>query len=229
MAVSVHLDFVPPNDLPDLTKLHIYEGPTVDGPFAEIEVVNAPNIGVAPNYISQYTTALATSASDWFTVAWEDSKGALTDQAEPQQGTAMGVPYEIVRRVLLRDPSANEEVAFEEAQAVVEEIYGNINPDPALVTAKKMSGMTILTMARIQLGNLIRTSTSTSSWSAGLVSMKSGDSTQSISGIKELLVEASKMLGLRMSVVAQMALPEIAGGMATIVMADISRLQIDVA
>lgn len=226
MAVSVHLDFVPPNDLEDLTTLHIYEGPTADGPFAEIEAVTA--IGSYPNYISAYTTNLATSASDYFTVAWEDSKGALTEQEVPQQGTAMGVAYEITRRVLLRDSSVNEQVAFEEAEAVVEEIYGTVNPDPSTVTRKKMSGMTLLTLARVQLSELAR-SGSISSWSAGLVSMKSGDFTQGIKSVRELILEASRLLGMNTSVIAQFALPEIAGGLAEVVMADISRLEIDVA
>lgn len=222
---SVFLDFVAPNDIPDLTSLHIYEGATPDGIFAEIEEVVA--IGVQPNYISSYTTTYATNENGWFTIRWENSKGALTPYSDAVQGGTRSVVSEIVSRILLRDATISEQVAAEEAEAVVEQIYGLVNPDPSTVTRRRMSGMTLLAMARIQLGSLAVTS-SGSQWTAGLVSMKSDNTSKNLDNVKGLLIEASRMLGISMSVVAQMIPLEIAGGLSEIVSADISRLQIEV-
>lgn len=220
---KVFLDFVPPNDVPDLTTLHIYEGATPDGPFNEIEAVTP--VGEMGGYLSYYSTIVATDANNWFTIKWENIAGVFTDYAEAIQGGTRTVLSDLISRVLLRNPSMNEQIVAEEAEAVIEGLYHTPDPLPSLVTAKYMSGMTLLVLARVQLMSL--TAQKASQWTAGLVSMKSGTN-QTYDSVKQLLDEAARMLGMNVSIVAQMTMPEIAGGLSTIVSADISRLQIEV-
>jgi hypothetical protein len=221
---SVYLDLVPPNDIPDLTTLHIYEAVAFDGPFAEIEVVTP--VGDQGSYLSEYTTELAASIDNWFSVQWEDANGALTEMSEAIQGSAASVIMQIVERVKLRLPSVNEQIAYQEAQAVVEEIMGVTNPDPSTITYKKISGMTLFTLARILISD-ISFSAGGESWTAGLVSMKAS-TTAAKHDPDALLVIAARMLGISTSRIVQMCPPEIAGGLSQIVSADISRLQIEV-
>lgn len=229
MPESVYLEFVPPDEIEDLTKLIIYESDAPDGTFAEIEQVTA--IGASGNYIRHYTTNLATSKTDWFAIRWEDSKGAQTEMSEAVQGGTRSVVADVVSRMLLRDPTLNPEIAFQEAEAVVEEVTGTVEPNPLSVSKKYLNGMTLLALARSQL-YVFATGTSTAgdSWVAGLVSMKSstGTATTNIANLKDLMQAASWMLGLSFSRVAQICVPEIAGGLAEIVTADISRLLIEV-
>lgn len=227
MPESVFLDFVPPNDNPDLAKLLIYEGPTKEGPFTLIETVDAPAIGVYPNYISHYTTNLATALDNWFTIRWQDVKGALTPYADAIQGGTRSVVSEIVSRVLTSSPTTNEQAAAQEAAGVVEEIFGMVNPDPTLVKQRQYSGMTLLTLARVRFREML-TGGRFDSWTAGLVSMKSSNSASSAKEIRDIIAEAQRMLGLSTARVAQVCLPSIAGGLSEIVSADISRLMIEV-
>lgn len=226
MAVAVYLDFTPPNDIPDITTLHILEAVTPDGPFAEIDSV--VGVGEQGSYLSNYTTANANSADNWFAIQWENSKGWTTELSEPVQGSTTSVVAEITSRVLLRNPEINEEIAAQEAEAVVEEITGSVSPDPSTISRKKMSGMVLLTMARSLMSGLLGQSEA-SSWSAGLVSVKADSSSKaSLDDIAALTKEAGRLLGISGSRVAQMCMPTIAYGLAEIVTADISRLMIEV-
>ena len=129
---SVFLNFTPP-DREDLTKLRIFEATDAAGPWNEIEVVTA--IGEYPNYISSYTTNLATSNTNWFSIQWEDAKGAQTDQSNAIQGGTETLVGEIVDRVLVRDNTLDEQVVLAETEALIERYFGcdPYTVDPASV------------------------------------------------------------------------------------------------
>jgi len=221
---DVRLDFIPP-DIPDLTKLHIYEAPAADGTFNPIEEVTA--IGEYPNYISYYTTELAIDDEDWFAIEWEDSKGALFGISQPVQGNTQTAVGRIVQYALLRDSSINEIIAAQEAEAVVELVMGTSDPLSVLstsVTANQLSGMTLLTMARVYMMSVI-SSGSSESFTAGLVSMKSGNQ-RDLRGIEDIIKAANLLLNRNYSVVAVMESVEIPG-LGSIVSADHSRLIVE--
>src|SRR5262245_46554390 len=123
---SVRLDFTPPM-LPDVTELHIEEAPTQDGTFAEIEVVTA--VGTYPNYISNYTTTFATDNNYWFRIRWETSQGVSTPYSLALQGGTKTLVQEIVDRTLLRNPTLNEIIVTQEAQAVISESFPGQDPN----------------------------------------------------------------------------------------------------
>ena len=203
---SVHLEFIAP-DNPDLTTLKIYEAPVAEGPFSLIETVTA--IGTAPNYITEYTTMLAGSVSDWFAIEWLDSKGASSDLSQPVQGdtqTALGV---VVDRVMLRDPTLDREIVAQEAEAALYQM--GIDPyGPAdQMTPVQIRGFTNMTLAMCYLVSGAGSSTA-SEYVAGIVSQKISDT--ALQGrqdaIKGLLAAANADLGLAYSVVALLALSD---------------------
>jgi len=224
---DVRLDFVPPN-IPDLKYLHIYESPTKTGTFAPIEQVSA--IGTYPNYISYYTTELAGAADHWFAIEWEDSKGAKFGLSQPIQGgveTALG---RITNNVMIRDASANETVVAQEAEAVIEMVMGTTDPLSVTidqVTARQISGMTLLTLARVLLYNQLSSST-VDQFTAGLVSIKQASNDKGIANIKSIIDEANKILGLNVSVILLIEDIEIGGGTVAPISVDQSRLLIDI-
>jgi hypothetical protein len=215
---SVRLDFVPP-DSPDITKLHIFEAPTKDGIFSQIEEVTS--IGSYPNYISYYTTTVAANVSDWFAIQWEDSFGALSDISEPIQGGTTTLVNDIIRRVMLRDPLANEIIAQQEAEAVIENVFGVTDAysvDQTIVTAKQKSGITFLTLARTYLSSIITSISSgtVQSYTAGLVSQSAGAGSQSsvtqgLGNIQQLIDWANADLGLNVSVIMLLKEIDVAG------------------
>jgi hypothetical protein len=227
--MKARLDFTPPME-PDMAKLHILEAVASDGPFNEIDEVTA--IGVYPDYISYYTTNNATAVDRWFAIQWETAAGVLGDISAAVQGGTITYVAEVVNRVMLRMPDADENIITQEASAVVEEIL-HVDPfDPvtANVKYKTWNGMALLTMARVQLSTYAAQSSTSNSFTAGLVSMKSDSSNKlDLKGIRDLMEEAGRLLGFSTARIVQMVVPEIAGGLSQIVMADISRLQIDVA
>ena len=206
---SVRLDFVPPA-FPGLVELKIYEAAAKDGTFSEIEAVSA--IGTYPNYISTYTTTSADDINDWFAIDWTDSKGATLGMSDPIKGNSQLLLGEIVGRVMVRDASINENIIYDEAQAVLEMFLpaGTDIEDAPIDVAnyQERSGLTLLTMARCYIFD---TSEGTEEYTVGLVSQKKGNS-RSMDGIKELLRAAQSQLGLSYSVIMQMAGPNIAGG-----------------
>jgi hypothetical protein len=221
---SVHLDFVPPPQ-PDVDKLLIYESPTQDGIFTLIETVTP--VGTYPNYISEYTTDDATSTTNWFAIKWGDTKGWVSDISESIQGGTETLLGEIVQRVMLRDISANENIVMQEAEAVIEQVLGAGTHELIDVSKRKLSGMVLLTLARVQLGKVLTSSGSVSEFAAGLIRVKTGNQTSVRDNIRALMDEAASLLGISKSIVAQMAIPEVAGG-AAIVSADLSRLIVEI-
>jgi hypothetical protein len=202
---SVRLDFTPP-DVPGITKLYIYESPTKAGAFSLID--QTTDVGSFPNYISYYSTDNAISGIDWFAIQWEDASGVQSDMSDPWQGGTTSLVQIISNRVMIRDPLASENIVVQEAEAVIEEVMMT-DPylvDPDTVSYKQKSGITLLTLARVMLTNLI-TQTNTSSYTAGLVSQSAGSSTQQtadISKVEKLIELANKDLGLNYSVILLM-------------------------
>lgn len=224
MPVSVHLDFIPPN-VPDLASLKIYEAAAKTGPWTVIETVTA--IGSQGSYISEYTTANATSLTDWFSIEWIDSKGASYGQSQGVQGGVESLVSEIVDRVMLRDPTLNEQVVGQEAEAVVEQYYNVTDPLSLLAsdaTAQELSGLTLLVLVRSKLVQI--SLGTTESYTAGLVSQKAGTSSSS-ADLEALLKAANVLLGTSFSVVLQMRDNCIAGGMVISGIPDQSRLLVD--
>ncbi len=216
---SVALDFTPP-DWPNLAILRIFEGPSKDGPFAEIEEVTA--VGTYGNYITRYTTNLATNTANWFTVEWEDTKGAVSPKANAIQGGTNSLIGELVARVMLRDPDIDENVAKEEAAAVAE-LYFGVDPytvDLATVKYAELSGLTLLAMVRAYVVTANREAGE--DYTAGLVSQKS--SSKSKFDLDKMVEVANGWLGTGYSVIGVLEDLPVAGGLARVVSVDQSRL-----
>jgi hypothetical protein len=205
---TVRLNFVPPPDL-DIIELRIYEASAKIGPFSQIEIVTA--IGEYPDYISTYTTVNATAVNHWFAIDWYDNKGGNLGMSDPIQGNAQYLISEIVSRVMVRDPSINENIIYDEAEAVLEaylpdgtDIHSAMYDD---VNAQERSGLTLLVQARCYLFDI---SEGEEEYTVGLVSQRKKNS-RSLDFIKQLLTLASAQLGLSASRVLQMAEVEIVG------------------
>jgi hypothetical protein len=223
---SVYLNFVPPNDVPDLIKLHIYEATAQAGPFSEIEAVT--EIGSPGRYITDYTTDQATATTDWFAIQWENSKGVFSTMSSAIQGGTTSVVSEIVDRVMLRDPTLKEQIVAQEAAGVVEGYYRTLTPDPSTVTMNQMSGLTLLTMARCYLLRVATGAGTSQSWSAGLITERfaTTTATQTLKSIEDLIRVANSWLGRTYTVVALMQEVDVAsngGSTSRLTGVDISR------
>jgi hypothetical protein len=221
---SVRLNFVKPSD-EGLTKLLIFESATSTGVFTLIETVT--DIGDYPDYISYYTTTLASNPNDWFAIQWEDSGGARSPMSNPIQGNTTTTVGEIVKRVLLRDPALSEEAATQEAEIMVADVFGVADPysvDPSTVTYLQWGGMTYLTLARLYISEVLIGS-STSGYTAGIVAEQQGNSAKSLDDIKRLVDEGNRLLGRNFSLVMQLEPYSIPGVMGAEV--DQSRLLVE--
>jgi hypothetical protein len=232
MAVSVRLDFLPPS-LEGITTLHIEEAPGSGGPFSEIEAVTA--VGTYPNYISYYTTQNATSTNYWFRIMWKTGDGIQTPYSQALQGGTRTLVQEIVDRVILRNPSLNEIIVTQEAQAVVSETMGTLDPNAILVgeaTYVQIRGMTNLTLARSLIATTLASGGSVSQFTAGIVSIKSGTTgADPTKAIEALIAAANDDLNLTYSVILLLksVSSEITGGrQPEIVTADLSRAIVEV-
>lgn len=229
---TVPLKFLAPQD-DNIAALRIYEAPSKDGSFVMIERVTA--VGTYPNYIDEYETTLATNANDWFAIAWEDAGGALGDMSIPVQGGTNTLVQLLVDRVKLRDASLDERVVAQEAEAAISKFFNVMNPfdiDPATVSPKVMSGLTMLTLARAMLTRLFTTATTANKWQAGIVSMDQSavKTTTQAATIEKLIELANEELGTNFSVIFQIEELAVAGasGLKTLVVDDVSRTMIEV-
>jgi hypothetical protein len=199
---TVRLDFIPPIE-PDLVSLRIFESTLKGGPFNQIEDVTV--IGEYPNYISTYTTTAATAIDNWFAIDWYDDKGGHLGISDPIQGNADLLLAEIVSRVMTRDPSINENIIYDEAQAVLEMFLPpGTDVEDAPVSAagyRERSGLTMLTMARCYVFAI---SEGKEKYTVGLVSQELENS-RSMDLINNLLRKAESELGISYSVILQMA------------------------
>lgn len=223
---SVALEFALPPQ-PDLVKVYVLESSAAEGPFTVIDTIS--EVGTYPDYIDNYTTDQAADENNWFSIMWEDAKGAQGDLSQPMQGNTTTLVGLIADRVQQRGATASNEVIIQEAEAVIEQYFGK-NPYevPLPVSFQVLSGLTYVTMARSMISEIAASTTmsDTAGWTAGLVSMKSGasGSTSTQQQFDWLLSMASRLLGIGVSRIAQMATPEIAGGQSKIIEYNISRL-----
>jgi hypothetical protein len=219
---SVPLNFLPPAD-PGAKALIIYEAAEAEGPFTQIE--RNDQIGTYPNYITRYTTEEAANVDDWFTIQWEYEAGTLSEMSQAVKGGTTTLVGEITERVLLRDSSLDENVVAQEAEAVANDVA------PAAVLAedvsvKVMSGMVMLTLARVALIGLLRSSSvSGLDFTAGIVSIKNSAATgkNNLETIEGIIRLANSYLGRSFSVILLVKEIETAGGYTQLVGADLSR------
>jgi len=191
-VASVRLDFIPPS-LEGVTRLHIEEAPGQDGPFAQIELVTP--VGTYPNYISYYTTQLATDVNYWFRIAWETADGVWTPYSQALQGGTRTLVQEIVDRVMLRNPSLNEIIVTQEAQAVIAGVYNTDDPNSISVEDSnpvEIRGMTNMTLARSLIATSLASGGTASGFTAGLVSIKSGSTSADPTKAIEALIKAAQ-------------------------------------
>lgn len=222
---SVALRFGVPG-IEDLTSLHIFESIVADGPFLLIDTVT--EIGFFPDYIDHYTTELANQIDNWFAIQWEDSRGAKTDISAAIKGGSETLVAQVVYRVRLLDPSMKEGIVIQNVEDVVGEFFNTNDPIsilPSKASYKVKAGLTLLAIARYHLLTL---SSSSSSWTAGLVSMKASSSSQNITAVREMVKQAESLLGIGYARIAQMIVPDVNQGLSEIMCTDISRLLIEV-
>ena len=213
MPVSVKLRFTAP-DTEDLKYLKIYEEASPTGVWdTVIETVDLDALDAAyPEYISEYETNMALSATDWFAIQWIGRKGAVGGLSNPMQGGTSSLVGEIVELVGQRDSNLDAQVVRQETEFAIETYFGQ---DPYTATTDSYRirvGLARLVQARTMLSDLAKGGGSNSGWTAGLVSMKSG-TTGNEKLVRWLLEQAAIGLGMNYARIAQMATMVIAGGM----------------
>ncbi len=196
--MKVRLDFVPPSD-PDIAKLHIYESVAEEGPYNEIEVVTV--IGTYPNYITRYTTNLATAVDRWFAIAWETDQGIIGDMSAGLQGGTRTLVHEVFSRLMQRDATLNEAIAVQATEFVIAEYMKVLDPYDLTresVTWRQLEGLTLMALARSSIQTFLMEGASGESYTAGLVSQKSDSSTKaSLDNLIDYLTkEANRLLGI---------------------------------
>ena len=225
---SVELQFLPP-DSEDIVTLHVEEAPAMGGPFTQVQTFPA---GTYPNYIYTAVVDNAVSATDWFRIRWQDSAGGYTPYSDPVQGGTTTIVSQVMDRVILRDPSLDPLVVGQEAEAAVCWYFGVDDPysvDPSQATPQILSGLTMLTLARCYVINLISQGTTTK-WQAGLVSMDQSSSTkQAWDAIEKMILFANRELGRNYSAVLMLEEIAVGGGYKQLKVYDVSRLMIELA
>lgn len=193
---TITLKFLPPTD-PNIKTLHVSEATAMSGPFSEIDSTDA--VGSYPTYIDQFTTSLAASETNWFSISWENTAGDVSDLSAPIQGGTSSLISEIVDRVLLSDASMDENIVYQEAEVVISQTMGTQSPQALQssdATIKQISGMTYLTLARTLVRD-VSGSSNVESYTAGIVALKTGTATTSNKDqIDALLKMAARDLGV---------------------------------
>lgn len=202
---KVTLDFIPPEDN-DIIALHIYESASKTGPFVEIERTTV--VGTSPYYITKYTSNLAASSIDWFTIAWENAAGDVGTMSQPWKGGTESLVQKIIDRVRERDASLDERAVAQEAEGAIQLFLGNdVDPyDSTLsVTYRQLNGLTYLVMARAITVNAITSSSgSIASATLGLVSFKSESGSSRTVDVQALIDIANMELGIGTSFILQL-------------------------
>jgi hypothetical protein len=214
---SIRIDFNPPRDR-GFEELKIWQSTTATGPWQLIETVT--EIGAYPDYISDYTTDQAGDNAAYLAVEWVDDKGASTDLSNPLQVGTEKLVGEIVNRVMQRDSTLDENVIFQETEAVVED-YFDVDPyslDVSYANYKTITGLTYLVLARSLITTQITQAAAANfdSVTLGLVSIKSGStSSQQQTNLRnyldQLLELANTNLGINTSVILQMEAIQVGG------------------
>lgn len=228
MPVPLTLDFQPPAE-PDIIALRVYEAASPNGVFSQIDRTTA--VGSYPNYITRYVTPSANVRTDYFAIAWENSAGEVSEMSAPVQGGTTTLVSQIMNRMMLRDPSLNEIIATQEAEAAISDYYGVVDPftvDPSTVSPKILSGLTNLALARSYMTTLV-TSSQANKWAAGIVSMDTSSSAgKSVDLAKQLLELANNDLGRSFSYVMLMEEISVAGGFRRLAGVDLTRSIIEI-
>lgn len=226
--MAVELQFLPP-ETEDIVTLHVEEAISSGGPFSEVQTFPA---GTYPNYIDSAVVTDAVNPEDWFRIRWEDETGNFTPYSPPIQGGTTTIVAQVMDRVILRDASVNHLIAGQESEAAVSWYYGVDDPysvDPSEANPKVLSGLTILTLARVYLSRLITQATA-GKWQAGLVSMDASASNNSAMKNIEMMIDlANRELGRNVSVIAVLEEISVAGGYKSIKSYDVSRALIELA
>jgi hypothetical protein len=199
---SVRLNFVQPEQ-EGLIKLLIFESAAQMGTYSLIETVT--DIGDFPNYISFYTTDLASNVNDWFAIQWEDEKGAKSPLSNPIQGNTSTVPGELTGRVILRDPAIDEAIALQESEVALSDYFQTNEVyalDPDTISYAIWGGLTYLVLARVYITDLL-VGGSVEGYTAGIVAQQQGGAAKSLGNIKDLIALANELLGRNYSVVMQ--------------------------
>jgi hypothetical protein len=225
---SVRLDFIPPQEQ-GVVKLEIWESPDKDGTYSKIEDVT--EVGSYPDYITYFTTDNATAGNYWFRIRWQDSGGAYSDFSEPVQGGQTSLVKVLVDRTLLRNPMLDERVVAQTAEFIIQIVMGTDNPyDPELKpTPAQLEGMTLFCVGYSMMSSTASIS-SDESYTAGLISQKSGTTTKTGAQPWEVFLDqAGILLGFSKSFVMQMKADAgvaalTSGQMGEIVVYDQSRL-----
>lgn len=221
---SVTLEFALPS-IPDIASLRVYECPTQDGIFTLIDETTA--VGTYPDYINSFTTDQATSETDWFAISYVDSLDAESDLSQPWKGGTQSVVSQVVSRVIQRGATQEESIIIQETEAAVEE-YFHQDPYtvPLPVLYRELAGLTYVVLARLLLFESTISTSASQSWTAGLVSMKTADATETQKSIENLLKMAAMELNVNQSRIAQIVDVPIAGGLGGEAQVDITRLQL---
>lgn len=202
---SVPLEFTAPAQN-DIVALRIYESDAQLGPFVQIERVTA--IGSYPGYITSYTSSLGTGGVKWYTIAWEDSAGGLSDQSNPTRLGTQTVPGEIADRVLQRDINMDRSIAVQEAEAALEQYFG---ADPYELTISDMTyrqlrGFTNYVLATMLLQRIVKGGGTAEQVTVGLVTLKSssGGTSFSTREAQSLIDRANDDLGLNQGMIVRL-------------------------
>src|SRR4051794_1709245 len=128
---QIRLKFIPPDE-EGITALNVYEALAKDGVFTLKETTNA--VGISPDWITEYLATAIDSPTDWFAITWtiDGVEGALS---QPIQGGTSTLVEKVVSRVLERDPSLDERIVTQEAEAAIQQVLGdNVDPYDATLT-----------------------------------------------------------------------------------------------
>lgn len=226
--MAVELQFLPP-ETEDIVTLHVEESSSQTGPFSEVQTFPA---GPYPNYIHEAVVTNAANPTDWFRIRWEDGTGNFTPYSAPIQGGTTTIVAQVMDRVILRDPGVDALIAGQESEASVCWFYGADNPydvDPTKANPRTLSGLTILTLARVYISRLITQSVS-GKWQAGLVSMDSSASNNNAwKNIQNMIDLANRELGMNVSAVLLLNEITVGGGYKQLKSFDVSRALIELA
>jgi len=205
---SVTLKFTPPED-DNIAALRVYEAADAIGPFTLIE--RTTSVGIAPDYIDEFTTTLAVSKTDWFAIAWENVGGDVSDLSVPIKGGTNTWVGEIVKRVMERDSSQNMNIVTQEAEAAIESVGVDPYSDVAGARYGQLVGLTYLVLARAIIATAVVTTSggaNVSSATLGLISFRNETSASAVTkaqaDTKALIDMANNYLGISTSFVLQL-------------------------
>lgn len=224
---AVELQFLPPDE-DGITTLYVEEASSQGGPYSQIQSFSA---GIYPDYITRAVVTTASSTTNWFRIRWQDSFGRYTSFSDPIQGGTTTIVSKVMNRTILRDSSIDALVAGQEAEVVISEYFGVVDPyavSPTLAPPRILAGLTLLTLARLYALRLIEQG-STHDWSAGLITMSITSNEQAWKQINRIIELANRDLNRNYSAILLMKEIAVAGGQKKLKVYDVSRSMIELA